>query len=59
LTSAQTLTPGSIVTAAAAAAAAAMQDIEERVMMLRDAVLDSSCQLFHDSADAHTKNLYG
>lgn len=35
------------------------QDIEERVMMIRDAVLDSTCQLLHDPVDAHQKNLFG
>jgi hypothetical protein len=35
------------------------QDIEERLMMIRDAVLDTSCQLMHDAVDAHDKSLYG
>lgn len=35
------------------------QNIEERVMMLRDAVLNTDCQLYHDPVDAHNKNLFG
>jgi hypothetical protein len=37
----------------------AAQDIEDRLMMIRDAVLDDKCQLLHDPINAHDKNLYG
>lgn len=36
-----------------------MQDIEERVMMIRDAVLTPDCQLYYDYLGPHDKNLYG
>lgn len=37
----------------------ALQDIEERVMMLRDVVLTPTCQLYYDYLGPHNRNLYG
>lgn len=54
-----TLCGGSHTGCCVAYAAVATQDIEDRLMMLRDAVLDDRCQLSHDPVNAHDKNLYG
>lgn len=36
-----------------------LQDIEDRVMMLQDAVLTRTCQLYYDYFGPHNRNLYG
>ena len=36
-----------------------LEDIEEKLLMLSDKVLDSECQLYVDHEDAHKNDLYG
>lgn len=36
-----------------------LQDIEERVMIIRDSVLTRTCQLYYDYFGPHNRNLYG
>lgn len=36
-----------------------MQDIEEKVLMLRDAALTADCQLFYDYQGPHNRNFFG
>jgi hypothetical protein len=37
----------------------ALQDIEERVMIIRDQVLTRTCQLYYDYFGPHNRDLYG
>lgn len=36
-----------------------MQDIEEKVMMLKDAVLQPDCNLYYDYQGPHNRNFFG
>lgn len=36
-----------------------LQDIEERLMVIKDVVLMPQCQLYYDFAGPHNNNLYG
>lgn len=36
-----------------------LQDIEERLVILTDAVLTPDCQLYYDYFGPHNRNLYG
>jgi hypothetical protein len=36
-----------------------LQDIEERVMIIRDQVLTRTCQLYYDYFGPHNRDLYG
>lgn len=36
-----------------------LQDIEERILMIRDQVLTPTCQLYYDYNGPHKDNLYG
>jgi hypothetical protein len=35
------------------------QDVEEKVLMLKDAVLTPDCQLYYDYLGPHDRNLFG
>jgi hypothetical protein len=36
-----------------------LQDVEEKVMMLKDAVLQPDCNLYYDYQGPHNRNFFG